>query len=76
MKKRKGYMLIILMMAVFVLSIGLLVTVPVWETQIQREKEEEFSDHLERLETIAATCLRILAGMPPGDDLDKYVREN
>ncbi|MCK4646170.1 MAG: type II secretion system protein [Candidatus Aminicenantes bacterium] len=41
MKKRKGYMLIILMMAVFVLSIGLLVAVPVWETQIQREKEEE-----------------------------------
>lgn len=34
-------MLIILMMAVFVLSIGLLVAIPVWETQIQREKEEE-----------------------------------
>ena len=34
-------MLIILMMAVFVMSIGLLLAVPVWETQIQREKEEE-----------------------------------
>jgi hypothetical protein len=43
---------------------------------VKREKEEEFSDHLERLETIAATCLRILAGMPPGDDLNKYVRES
>ena len=39
-------------------------------------KEKEFSDHLERLETVAATCLRILAGMPPGEDLDKYVRES
>ena len=43
---------------------------------VKREKEDEFSDHLERLETIAATCLRILAGMPAGDDLDKYVRES
>ena len=37
----KGYMLIMLMMIVFVLSIGLLVAVPVWQTQIQRENEEE-----------------------------------
>ena len=36
-----GYMLIMLMMVVFVLSIGLLVAVPVWQTQIQRENEEE-----------------------------------
>jgi type II secretory pathway pseudopilin PulG len=36
-----GYVLIILMMAVFVISIGLLVAVPVLQTEIQREKEEE-----------------------------------
>lgn len=41
MKKKEGSILIILMMAVFVLTIGLLVAIPVWETQIQREKEEE-----------------------------------
>jgi type II secretory pathway pseudopilin PulG len=36
-----GYTLLILLFAVFVLIIGLLVAVPVWQTQIQREKEEE-----------------------------------
>lgn len=36
-----GYMLIMLMAAIFALSIGLLVAMPVWETQIRREKEEE-----------------------------------
>lgn len=41
MNKENGYTLIILLFALFVMSIGLLVAVPVWETQIQREKEEE-----------------------------------
>jgi len=36
-----GYTLIILLFALTVLIIGLLVAVPVWQTQIQREKEEE-----------------------------------
>jgi len=36
-----GYTLIILLFAVSILIIGLLVAVPVWQTQIQREKEEE-----------------------------------
>jgi len=40
------------------------------------DEEERYSDYLERLQATAATCLRILAGMPPGDELDKYVREN
>ena len=39
-------------------------------------EDERYSDYLNRLEAIATTCLRILAGMPPGDELDKYVREN
>ena len=41
MTKRKGYTLLILMVAVSILSIGLLIAIPVWQTQIQREKEEE-----------------------------------
>lgn len=41
MNKENGYTLIILLFALFVMSIGLLVAIPVWETQIQREKEEE-----------------------------------
>lgn len=39
--KKKGYALIILLFAISVLSIGLMIAVPVWQTQIQREKEEE-----------------------------------
>jgi type II secretory pathway pseudopilin PulG len=41
MNKNQGYIILLLMFAVFVISIGLMVAVPVWETQIQREKEEE-----------------------------------
>lgn len=36
-----GYMVIMLMLAVFTISVGLLVAFPVWETQIRRDKEEE-----------------------------------
>jgi type II secretory pathway pseudopilin PulG len=41
MKNRAGYSLVILMLAAFVLAIGLLIAVPVWQTQLQREKEAE-----------------------------------
>lgn len=41
MKEKKGYLVIILMLAVFAISIGLLVAVPVWQTQVRREQEEE-----------------------------------
>jgi type II secretory pathway pseudopilin PulG len=41
MKKTDGYTILILMFMVFVMSIGLMIAVPVWQTQIQREKEEE-----------------------------------
>jgi type II secretory pathway pseudopilin PulG len=37
----KGYTLLILLFAVSILTIGLLIAMPVWQTQIQREKEEE-----------------------------------
>lgn len=41
MNREKGYTLIILMVVIAVMSIGLLFAIPVWQTQIQREKEEE-----------------------------------
>jgi len=41
MKKPRGYILIMLMLMVTVIAIGRMVAVPVWETQIRREKEEE-----------------------------------
>jgi type II secretory pathway pseudopilin PulG len=41
MNAKKGYLVIMLMLAVFAISIGLLVAVPVWQTQVRREQEEE-----------------------------------
>lgn len=41
MNRKEGYILIILMVAIFVLSIGLLMAIPIWETQLQREREAE-----------------------------------
>ena len=40
-KTIQGYTIIILLFAVFVLTLGLTIAIPVWQTQIQREKEEE-----------------------------------
>ncbi len=37
----RGYVLIMLSIVVLALSIGLMVAVPVWQTLVQREKEEE-----------------------------------
>ncbi len=37
----RGYVMIMLMLIVSILAIGLLVALPVWETQLRREKEEE-----------------------------------
>jgi len=41
MSTEKGYTILILLVFVTVLAIGLLVAVPVWQTAIQRDKEEE-----------------------------------
>jgi hypothetical protein len=38
---KRGYLLIVLMLAVFTLSIGFMIAVPIWQTELQREKEEE-----------------------------------
>jgi type II secretory pathway pseudopilin PulG len=37
----RGYVLIMLMVVVFALSVGALIALPVWQTQVQREKEAE-----------------------------------
>lgn len=39
--RNKGYTIIILAFAIFFLSLALMVAVPVWKTQIQRDLEEE-----------------------------------
>jgi len=38
---KSGYMLLILVFIVFLISIGLMIAVPVWQTQMKRELEEE-----------------------------------
>lgn len=38
---RPGYLMIMLLLALSVLALGLLVAVPVWETELRREAEEE-----------------------------------
>ncbi|MEN6310529.1 MAG: hypothetical protein ABFD80_03230 [Acidobacteriota bacterium] len=38
---RKGYVVMILMLAVFAIGIGLLAAVPLWQTEVRREQEEE-----------------------------------
>jgi hypothetical protein len=41
MTGKKGYLVIMLMMAVFAIGMGFLVAVPVWQTEVKREREEE-----------------------------------
>jgi type II secretory pathway pseudopilin PulG len=38
---RSGYMLLILLFAIFIISLGLTLALPVWKTQVQREAEAE-----------------------------------
>jgi len=40
---------------------------------LRAKEEQNFLDLLEKLRAISATCLRILAGLSPGQDLDKYM---
>ena len=39
--RERGYTLLIVMFAIFLLTLGLMLAMPVWQTQIQRELEEE-----------------------------------
>ncbi len=41
---------------------------------VRNENEQIFSDNLDRLEAMVITALRILGGIAPGDECDKYVR--
>ncbi|MGD0783589.1 MAG: type II secretion system protein, partial [Candidatus Aminicenantales bacterium] len=41
MRQRDGYTFLIVLIMVTILAIGLLVAVPVWKTEVQREAEEE-----------------------------------
>lgn len=40
---------------------------------VEDDERDEFSDYLERLQAIATVCLRILAGLDPGNELEKYL---
>ena len=40
-RDEKGFTLLIVMFAIFLLTLGLMLAMPVWKTQIQRELEEE-----------------------------------
>lgn len=40
-KRASGYVVIMLLFLITAMAIGLMVAVPVWQTQIQREKEDE-----------------------------------
>jgi type II secretory pathway pseudopilin PulG len=41
MRRNEGFTILMLLVAASVLAVGLLVAVPVWQTQIQRESEDE-----------------------------------
>lgn len=41
MSRSQGYVMIMLVLLLTIMSVGLMVAVPVWQTQIQREKEDE-----------------------------------
>jgi len=63
---RPGYVLIILAMAVLVISLGLLVAVPVLQTEAQREKEEELIFRgRQYAEAVASSSRRIPANIRP-----------
>jgi type II secretory pathway pseudopilin PulG len=74
MKKTDGYTILLLMFAVFVMSIGLMIAVPVWQTQIQREKEEELIFRGKQY----VEAIRLFQSKKPGafpKDLEELVEE-
>jgi len=67
-------MLIILLFAVFLITVGLMIAMPVWQTQIQRENEEELifrgNQYVE--------AVRLFVQQNPGqypDNLDSLIEE-
>jgi type II secretory pathway pseudopilin PulG len=74
MNHRAGYVLIMLLFLVTAMGIGLLVAVPVWQTQIQREKEEELIFRGKQY----VEAVRLFQVKKPGTfskDLDELVKE-
>lgn len=70
----KGFMLLILVFAVFLITIGLMIAMPVWQTQIQREKEEELIFRGEQY----VEAVRLFTQKKPGsfpDSLDSLQKE-
>jgi hypothetical protein len=41
---------------------------------VDQSERASVLSYVERLRAMSRTCLRLLAGLPPGDDLDRYVR--
>jgi type II secretory pathway pseudopilin PulG len=74
MHKTEGYTILLLMFMVFVMSIGLMIAVPVWQTQIQREKEEELIFRGKQY----VEAIRIFQQKKPGTfprDFDELIEE-
>jgi type II secretory pathway pseudopilin PulG len=74
MRQAPGYMLIMLMVAVLIMGIALLAVAPLWETELQRENEEELifrgNQYVE--------AVRLYQAKHPGqfpDKLEKLVEE-
>lgn len=70
----KGYILIILMFAILVISMGFLLASPVWRTQVKREKEAELIFRGKQY----VEAIRIYQMKNPGkypEELDKLVED-
>jgi type II secretory pathway pseudopilin PulG len=74
MSEKQGYMLIMLMVVVLVLSVGLMVAIPVWQSQVQREKEEELIFRGKQyVEAIRLYQLKNPGGFPK--DFEELIKE-
>ena len=73
--KKNGYTLVILAFAIFVLSLGLMLAVPIWQTQIQRELEAELIFRGKQyVEAVRLYQLKNPGKFP--SNLDELVEEN
>ncbi|MGO9836765.1 MAG: hypothetical protein ACLP1X_21425 [Polyangiaceae bacterium] len=44
------------------------------KANVEDSERTVVKDHVDRLRAIAGTCMRLLAGMPPGGELDRFLR--
>jgi type II secretory pathway pseudopilin PulG len=74
-QKKNGYTLVILAFAIFILSLGLLLAVPIWQTQIQRELESELIFRGKQyVEAVRLYQLKTPGKFP--DNIEELVEEN